>query len=78
MLVYIGLTRTFISVDEDTEDCEVLACVILQKPEVLEMNSSFVLTTTDGTALGIWVIPLCVTNTIASGCFVITHVSDIT
>ena len=38
--------------DENTEDCEVLACVELQKPPNIPNDSSFILFTMNGTASG--------------------------
>ena len=46
----IALTKTFISVRED--DGEVVACVRLVKPDILQNMSSFIIFTRDGTALG--------------------------
>ena len=46
----LGLTSSSMTVSE--EDGEVMVCVELQKPSVLVNESSFVLYTQDGTALG--------------------------
>ena len=46
----IGLTYSSLTVAEDSR--EVLACVELQKPSVLMNETSYVLFTNEGTALG--------------------------
>ena len=46
----IGFVNTVITVNE--VDREILACVVLQKPDILTISSSYVLSTQDGTAIG--------------------------